>query len=418
MFETLDGRVATFRRVLCVAGLALFAVTWRLWFPTGEFPRIPLVAAAFAIPDWFDFVAAGAAMTALLAGAICRRERLAAIALGLFVILAVALVVANQHRIQPWLYELLILAVVLATCTPRRALLLIRVVVVSVYFYSAVSKFDYQFLHTVGQQFLSTLFGFLPVDVQQWPVATRVRAALIFPVAELLLAVMLCIPRLHRAGVVLGVAMHIGLLLILGPFGLKHHHGVLVWNLFFILQLVLLFWCRSESTLASDLSTNTEANANRSLGTALAWCAHGLVAAAVVLPLTESFGYWDHWPSWGLYSPNNSRFVVFVQPNAVDELPTSLRQLLPDDVVDRERIRLPIDAWSFKELSVPLYPQARFQLGVAMALSEQIDGDFNLLVIRQSMSDRRTGRRDEETLLGCSALRDATRHYWLNAVPY
>ena len=57
--------------------------------------------------------------------------------------------------------------------------------------------------------------------------------------------------------------------------------------------------------------------------------------AALVLPLSERSGYWDHWLSWALYSPHNSRAEIQIHQSAVDQLPQiAATYLMPDDDAD------------------------------------------------------------------------------------
>jgi hypothetical protein len=51
---------------------------------------------------------------------------------------------------------------------PAEAIALARLIVISIYFYSALSKFDYSFLHTLGQQFLNALVGIFGASLDAW----------------------------------------------------------------------------------------------------------------------------------------------------------------------------------------------------------------------------------------------------------
>ena len=62
----------------------------------------------------------------------------------------------DQHRLQPWAYQSAIYALVFAAIDPRRTRRYLIPLAASVYLYSAAGKFDFQFAHTVGQDFLDS----------------------------------------------------------------------------------------------------------------------------------------------------------------------------------------------------------------------------------------------------------------------
>ena len=97
----------------------------------------------------------------VLAGFAPDGRRLTPASLLLFASATLALSLFDQQRLQPWAYQFMLVAVVLALSPPQAALGLLRLLVISFYFHSAITKFDYSFLHTLGQQFLAALGGHL-----------------------------------------------------------------------------------------------------------------------------------------------------------------------------------------------------------------------------------------------------------------
>jgi len=124
----------------------------------------------------------------------------------------------------------------------------------------------------------------------------------------------------------------------------------------------------------------------------------------------------DHWPSWGLYSPRNSRVVVRIylsagtKTNEIEDFFHPQFDNAPFRVLDLNR-------WSLETLGVPIYPQQRYQLGVALAVAQKCNLDRAIEVDLLSMSDRLTGSRQRETLRGVEAIKMACQHYYFNAVP-
>ena len=90
---------------------------------------------------------------------VARGGRWPAAGLLLFAAATARMVALDQLRLQPWAYQFMLMAVVLALAERNAAFALLRLLIVAFYFHSALTKFDYSFLHTLGQQFLAVLAG-------------------------------------------------------------------------------------------------------------------------------------------------------------------------------------------------------------------------------------------------------------------
>ena len=409
-------RAMVYRRGFALSTLVLLAETWRLWTPQTLYPQVPFFAWAGALSpllDWLTFVS----IVVLLCAVLIVPERWLSWKLALLLLIFpwTMSILLDQHRLQAWAYFALLVSCVLACADRDREFAPLRLIVVGVYFFSALSKFDYTFAHSVGQQFLGALAGLLGLSIEGLAPSVRVGLALVFPTIELLVAVMLCVPRVRRWGVALAVLMHLTLLGILGPWGLNHHGGVLVWNAWFIVQAVLLFgqprfrwWLLPEAHVA-DVPPR-----ERRLPVRLAWT---VAIASVVLPLLEPWGYFDHWPAWALYAPRTSRVLVLLDRDVVSRLPPDVRQHIRDDDPRSLWVRLKIDAWSLASLKAPIYPQDRFQLGVAEAVARRYALQSEIRAVWLSAAQRTTGRRHREVLVGQTAIASAGKHFWLNTHP-
>ena len=130
----------------------------------------------------------------------------------------------------------------LLVCLPDKLCLTwLRRIVISIYIYSAVSKFDYQFVFTVGEQMLDVLLGFVGLETTGLPEWLQISLVLCLPMGELLIGGLLLFSRTRKLGGWLAIGLHASLLLVLGPWGLNHQPGVLIWNAWFIVQAWLLF---------------------------------------------------------------------------------------------------------------------------------------------------------------------------------
>ncbi len=395
-----------FRRWTAVSALALFIATWRLWTPQEVFPQVPFFEGLVNTPGWIDWLLIAAVLVALVVMAI--RQSIPASIYFSLTCLIVGLVVLNQHRLQPWAYELALVTLAFACCGKHLALQLIKWLLISLYIYSALGKLDFQFVHTVGQQMLTTVMKLAFLDDKLLSPSTRNAIVLLFPLTELIIGLGLCWNRTRRLAGVLAVALHLTLIVILGPLGLGHKLGVLLWNLQIAGQVWLLFVYKP----ASNVEDPGTASKVKRLISAVAVC---VFSVAMLLPISERFGLYDHWPSWALYAPHSSRVRVEVATPALKKLPEELRsRATPGNNTLWHSLAL--NAWSLDTLSTPIYPQARFQTGVARSLTKYLE-EYEIRVTVLGAGARLDGQRSSTTLDGKRALEAAERYYWLNTRP-
>ncbi len=415
------GLEAVFPRLWAAALLLLVAVSDRLWIPVTDFPRVPLVPWGAALPDGSSWLAAVGIVLPAVVIVASRNPRK-----GMWWVIAFSLFAAfllDQHRLQPWAYQSAIYALLFAALPWHQGRRWLIVTAASVYLYSAAGKLDYQFAHTMGQEFLGAIaapLGGLPENMSQ---NVRAVIALLLPAVELLIGVGWLFPITRRIAGWGAIAMHLGLIGILGPWGLDHSPGVLVWNAALIAQAWLLAVGGLRGDGAERVGVETVGaetvgargddparRAGRTLGAVVARLA---VIAAVLLPLGERWGFWDHWLSWALYSPHNSRVEIEIHSSVIEQLPSSARNSVEPDQDGDHWHNLALDEWSLRTLRVPVYPQARYQLALAAAVAEQAGIEREIRAAVQGISDRRTGRRETTRWLGRSELQQGLRPYWL-----
>ena len=404
-----ERRVTLLRRSLGLFGLVLVAVTWRLWTPQSVFPQVPVFAMAGQWPGWIQWLGLAGMVGGLTGVLAAPAGRLTTGSLVLFATSTAGMIALDQMRLQPWAYQYVLMAVVLAVAEPRGAFALMRLLVVGFYFHSALTKLDYSFLHTLGQQFLASLAGIGGLSVDGWSEPARLAAAGVFPVGELLVAVALLFGRTRRIGLAGAVLLHLVLLVILGPWGLDHQPGVLVWSLAFIAQDVLLFWFVPSRKTAEEPTPAT---------TPAAWPASAMIGAAIVLPFLEPTSWWDMWPSWGLYAASAQRVTLEVHRLQQEQLSGPIGDWLevPENPSD-PWLTVRLDRWALDVLGAPIYPQSRVQLGVARGVAERFGLGNRVRVIRFDQAARFTGTRRYAVFHGLAQCEAAGDEYWLNTRP-
>lgn len=393
----------------------LVGVTWRLWLSPSEFPQVPLLRFAIALPTVFD----RSALALLLASTVgslvagpAGLQRWRHLSLLVSVGCLMILFVTNQHRLQPWAFQISWVLLAIALCRAVIALRMLRVFVVSIYFFSGLSKIDYQFVYTTGREFLDGLVGLVGLSIELWPESLKIAVTLSFPVVEVFIAAALVARRTRTLAVLLAIGMHVTLFVLLGPLGLGHQPGVLLWNLVSAALVGLLFWKGPNAAGDSGIPADAPPRRYR-----LQPLAVGMLCVVSAAPLLEPLGRYDHWLAWGLYAPHNSRVRMLVDERAAEQLPDSLRAHLQPIAGDWPAVYVPLDRWSIDCLSVPIYPQARFQVGVAFAVLREsgIRSGFRLEVL--SDSNRRTGQRTIDVIRNLDQLKLQLNRFTFNAIP-
>ncbi len=418
-----------FPRIWAALVLLLISVTLPLWSGFGEldYPSIALIEIPFPAAQAI-LVTSTIVLIGSLIGIVVAPVRFR---WGWWLVAGSLLVsfLWDQHRIQPWAYQTAIYAVIFATFAPRRAQSWLIPLAASVYLYSSAGKFDYQFAHTVGQEFLAVVFRPLGGLPEAWSASQRAKIALCFPAIEFAAGVGLLLPLTRRAAAVMVMLMHASLLLILGPWGLGHSAGVLVWNGALLVQAYLLFWNPQAGWLADPGEHLSEAevrgadnsstarpsgSVQRSRMAAikvLAVC--GFAVWVLLAPIFERWGYWDHWTSWALYSPHNSRAEVEVHESVIEDFPNSLRSQIDQDLDGDRWHAIALGNWSLSQRKVPIYPQARYQLAVSHWLARRYQLGQAIRVRQRGVSDRWTGQRTQQQWLGARQIADSLHQFWL-----
>ncbi len=418
--STVELRFLWLQRFWALLGLALIVFTWNLWTPQTVFPQIPFFSFLVNVPGAVDWILLVLTLVSLCGVLVFRRTKRIKLSLVVFAVSASLLVLLDQHRLQPWMYQFIVYAVVMSCCSARSAMAKLRWITVSVYLFSALSKFDFQFAETLGIDFLETLVGFVGIDPVGWPKWLVAAIVLAFPAFEFIAGIGLIWRFSRRVAIGAIIAMHLLLLLILGPLGLNHQWGVLVWNVFLLGQAIMLFgWIESQSSSIGeeDESVNVEsANSGPAKNVGVSrqeQFALVLVVVVLLAPLSVSAGVIDHWQGWEVYAPRSSRTKLEVFVGEQEQFGEELKEFLSSNEETDQFVRFDLERWSLETLQVPINPQARIQFAVA---SHILDSN-NLRSFRISVggiSDRFTGAREWEVIERTDRLKMKASEFWLN----
>jgi hypothetical protein len=399
-------------RLLAAGDLALLVATGPMWIPRTVFPQIPLVTLVNGLPDSFEWGLLAVLLVSLsvmLLPVPLMYHRWASLmtALGMC-----GLICFDQQRLQPWAWQFVLVALILAAADAVTARSAWRVLVIGIYAWSAWSKVDQGFCSQHGPFLWDGLcksIG-LSAGTNAWPANVRWSLAAAIPAAELLIAFGLYWQRTRSVAVIAASLMHVGLLLALGPFGHNHQPGVLIWNFFFLVQNWQLFHPRR--TAATQPVQIPKQDATR-IGNSFA---RFVVAAALCWPLLEPLGICDHWPAWEVYAARPERVTVYVAETDRANLPLNMQQYVETQSALDEGCILRLDRWSLAALHAPIYPQDRFQVGVALSIAREFKWNRIRIVI-ESPANRWTGQRTMRHYAGLESVEALANSYRCGAQP-
>jgi hypothetical protein len=367
-------------RISVILGLlAGFALSPKLWLSSRLYPLTPVwgfLGPLRAPGDAILFFAVIALLIALLAAP--RRE----ILIALFALLAL-LALQDQSRWQPWFYQYVVMLLAIALAGPKRpaaALNTCCLIVAATYIWSGLAKLNPNFANDLFPSLVKPFAGARPVPAQ---------LALAAALFECGVGFALLTRRFRAAAVIGAIAMHVFILIAIGPMGSGFNAVVWPWNLAMIAFLLILFFRRAGQPALLDI----------------VW-GRGFAFQKIVLilfgfmPAFSFFNLWDHYLSAALYSGNRNSGVVYVSDQVFDRLPGKIEDYVTEDGPNRNG--LDINAWSFGEMNVPSYPEIRIYRNVARRIcGYAVDGSGVELVVRGQLALVNGNRR---SIYGCPAL--------------
>mgnify|MGYP006899557876 CR=1 FL=1 len=429
-----------------VSALILIACTWRLWFAASDFPAIPFFSFLTTVPRGADQVLSGVLVTAMFVdacivvgslthGSVSTRSlRVGQCCDVTLCVSAVCLILLNQQCLQPWMYHFLILTPLLwrqssnSTVTVeetervdtiesrlsnafcRNGILWLTA---SIYVWSAWSKLDASFLESHGRKFVSAILDAGGLSTRFWSDRTWQLAAATLPIGELLAGVSLLFRRTRKIALPASVLMHLLLIVAVGPWGLDHRPGVILWNVFFIVQNVILFLAERRRGVTEHLPDCATPQRFATPHRGILF----VTLAAIVFPVLRSVGCCDTWPAWAVYASSPARVLVQVRDDVTTQLPENLQRYVERRQINDGWSWLRIDLWSLSATDTPIYPEDRFQLGVARAVSENVAHQNSIRVIHESEADRLTGICERTEANGRAEIIELGSRFWLNSTP-
>lgn len=345
-------RLKLLRIIICLAFVAGICFSHELWFPVSRtFPRAPIFFQAPEEIVLFGERLLSIVLTAsLLAVNFVRRKYIFLISALVSLLL---LILFDQNRLQPWVYQYsLILLVFTLTRDDAEAAdetnlnaasASIQILLAGLYIWSGIQKMNFTFSHETLPLLLAPVQSSFP-SFQPPTVLLGISIAL----TESLVGWGLLFRKTRKLSVWLAVLMHAGILTLLIA---KNYNSIVwVWNAALVPLVVVSFW-RSDNSAIKTFAV-------RQAGGWKSKAAKFIAAASVLLPVLSFFGWWDAYLSSALYSGNVPVAVMRIDDDVFEKLPEKARQSVFRTKSGGEMI-LPLFEWALADLNVPVYPEQR-----------------------------------------------------------
>jgi hypothetical protein len=374
--DLLGARLAATRALVVAMLAASIALSWPLWGTSREFPTapwLPLPAVPDALSGWTVPL-----LLVLLALALIPRAWTPLP----FIAVAALLVVGDQNRLQPWLYQGALLLAAFAFADRARPAC--QLVLVATYVWSGISKLNPDF----GPSVLPWALGPLGTAAAL-PSGWLAPLGMLLGVGEALIGMGLMLPSTRRPAALAAALMHGLLLLALGPLGQRWNPVVWPWNLALGILVLLLFW--------------NEADPPRALLWSRGWYHRTLVVLVGVLPALHPVGLWDAYLSFSLYSLNVEEAWLAAERGAAPSLGPHARAVAETGTDGRLIVRLL--PWAMREVKTPPYPARRAYLAGFRTLCARSASPSDLRLVLVGSRAPLAAARPAPQLVTCRELR-------------
>jgi uncharacterized membrane protein YphA (DoxX/SURF4 family) len=353
-------------------------ITYKLWLSTRLFPLAPVGNFLYA-PDWVHL---GLFITSLL----CLLALLAApsfkVIPPLLFTLEVLTCLLDQNRWQPWEYQYLFTLVIFAGYRNKDAAMknVLVFMLAAIYFYGGLSKLNEGFLLMQWDHMILTAYFKTPTAVVQNTVVHL--CGYLLGATEALAGIGLLFRPTRKVAAIFLALMHVFILLVVGPLGLRYNISIWPWNVAMIGYLALFLSRKSKvESLKSKVESRKSGTPTESPNILLVSFRAPLSLIALIiwgiLPALNYIGLWDNYLSASLYSGKIPFMAVCIDDT------TAVRPLKPylskTDTLHlcNGQALLNVTAWAMKEMKAPPYPELRVYRQIKAAMVRQYPGAVN-----------------------------------------
>lgn len=339
-------RIEILKYVIVLEMFSGVLMSINLWTNIRSFPVVPVVENLDFINN-FQLILWPLLLISLL-GVLISNKLLYVLIPTLFIY-----ILGDQIRLQPWVYQYLIMFSILFFYTYLRKskelknenqykiLTLFRIILGGIYFFSGLQKLNSNFIFEVFPWMIGPITNIIPFNLSNlWLVF-----GFIVPFVEMFIGINLFSNKNRKLALSLAVLMHIFILVVLGPLGHSWNSVVWSWNISMIFLCLLLFYKVSNFSFLDVKNVFKDHFAKI------------IIILFLIMPFLSFLNLWDSYLSSSLYSGNTYQGEIYISRQVKENLPKDIGKYTTT-FKDNE-FQLNINIWSFGELNVPVYPEIR-----------------------------------------------------------
>lgn len=326
-------------RTVCAAMLVTQLTCYKLWLAHEGFPALPVADVFGGWPAWLQAAMFYASLLLLLITVLKPLKPV----VGLLLFMQLLICLADQNRWQAWQYQFLfMLGAWFFIKEDKQRLWGWQLIMISTYFFSGLWKLNTAFILDVWIGFI--LRGWLGINqVASW----AYRLGYVLPLVEIFSAIGLCFGPSRKIALWLLAGMHILILLMLGPLGMKVNYVLWPWNVAMLVLITVLFYKPSFKWMKPrEWKPYT-------------WL---ILVSWLGLPWLYKADLWDRYLSSGLFNERVSMMYICTQnATALKEMKPYIRKnsLLPCNTA------ISVYHWGESILNSIPYPEKRNYKNIA-----------------------------------------------------
>ncbi|MDB5133265.1 MAG: hypothetical protein JWR02_3014 [Mucilaginibacter sp.] len=208
----------------------------------------------------------------------------------------------DQSRLQPYEYQYMFIIFIFIINRNSQKIIPAAVIFIlaSTYFYSGLSKLNEAFVHVMWTKVILRSFFKLPPQVAGRHLLYY--SGYLAGIVELVAGLGLLFPGIQKTAATVLILMHLFILILLGPLGLRYNEIVWPWNVAMILYLYTLFLRKN-----GDRFTFGPIFAGWNKLVFIAWG---------VLPALNFIDCWDYYLSSSIYSERTPKMIICISDTA------------------------------------------------------------------------------------------------------
>jgi uncharacterized membrane protein YphA (DoxX/SURF4 family) len=282
-------------KITCIFWLFAKLIGWRVWTTYRLFPTAPLFESLDHIHPAVHLALFLLQVLFIIMLLFLNKNKWVLIGLLAAEIFSCLL---DQSRVQPYEYQYMFIIFIFIINTNSQKFIPAAVIFIlaSTYFYSGLSKLNEGFLQVMWTKaILRSLFKLPPgIAGRHWLYLGGYLAGIV----ELVAGVGLLFSRVQKTAAIVLILMHLFILVLLGPLGLRYNKIVWPWNVAMILYLYILFFRKNGDTFTfGPIFTGWNK---------LVFIAWG------ILPAFNFIGCWDYYLSSSIYSGRTPKMTICI----------------------------------------------------------------------------------------------------------